>query len=347
MQFSGKGKAPLAIIFDSAFGHRADDPLALALLYHLDSKNEARLISLSVSTADLKAAASLAAISRFYRMTERDPLPIGMFAAAKLKDETPMTAGLMAKRNAEGKPLYPHSIARWQDTADPLPLMRNALASQLSQNVIVVVTGPATNAARLLNHPGAKELLTKRARLLVIAAGNFPDGQPDFAVQADIAAAQKVFAEWPTPIVAVGNEVGASILFPAVSIEKNFAWSKAHPIADAYRACKPMPYDAPTSALAAVLYAIKPQENYFQLSAPGTIQVLSDGRSKFNPSADGKHRHLIIDQAKKEHVLAAYIEMAGAQPISSQRPVRPPVVKQQPTKPPEVSVPIKKPDSIW
>lgn len=334
MQFSGRGKAPLAIIFDAAFGHRADDPLALALLYHLDSQNEARVISLSVSTADLKAAASLAAISRFYRMTERDPLPIGMLATAKLNEETPMTAGLMAKCNPQGQPLYPHSIARWQDTADPLPLMRNALASQPDQNVIVVVTGPATNAARLLTHPGAKELLTKKAKLLMIAAGNFADGPPDIVGQADIAAAQKVFAEWPTPIVAVGNEVGSNMLFPAASIEKDFAWSKAHPIADAYRAYKPMPYDAPTSALAAVLSAIRPQANYFQLSAPGTIQVFDDGRAKFNSSAEGKHRYLIVDQAKKEQVLAAYIEMASAQPLSPQRPTRPSVVGQQVPVPP-------------
>ena len=340
MQFSGKGKPPLAIIFDTAFGHRADDPLALALLYHLDGKNEARLISLSLSNADLKAAAALAAISRFYRMTDRDPLPVGMFAAAKLKDETAMGAALIAKRNTEGKPLYPHSIERWQDTADPLPLMRNALASQPDQNVIVIVTGPATNAARLLGHPGAKELLAKRARLLVIAAGNFADGQPDVALQADLAAAQKLFAEWPTPIVAAGNEVGASILFPAASIEKDFAWSNAHPIADAYRAHLPMPYNAPTSALAAVLYAIRPQENYFQLSAPGTIHVLEDGRTKFVSTAEGKHRYLILDQARKDQLLAAYIEMASAQPILPQRPTRPPVV--QPAKPPEA----KKPDSL-
>ena len=342
MQFSGRGKPPLAIIFDTAFGQHADDPLALALLYHLDGKNEARLISLSLSTADVKAAASLAAISRFYRMTERDPLPIGMFVSAKLKEETSMTAGLMAKRNAEGKPLYPHSIARWQDTADPLPLMRNALASQPDQNVIVIVTGPATNVTRLLNHSGAKELIAKRARLLVIAAGNFAEGQPDFALQTDLAAAQKLFAEWPTPIVAVGSEVGTSILFPSASMEKDFAWSNAHPIADAYRAYQPMPYDAPTTALAAVLYAIKSQENYFQLSAPGTIQVLEDGRTKFTPSAVGKHRYLIVDQAKGESLLAAYIEMVSAKPISPQRPTRPPVVQQQPAKPPEA----KKPDSL-
>ncbi len=348
MQFSGKGKPPLAIIFDSAFGHRADDPLALALLYHLDSKNEARLISLSLSTADVKAAAALAAISRFYRMTpERDPLPIGMFMSARLKEETPMTTGLLAKRNAAGKPQYPHGIERWQDTADPLPQMRNALASQPDQNVVVIITGPATNAARLLNHPGAKDLIAKRATLLVIAAGNFADGASDFALQSDLAAAQKVFAEWPTPIVAVGNEVGTSLLFPAASIERDFAWTPAHPIVDAYRAHQPMPYDAPTGAMAAVLYALKPQENYFQLSEPGTIQIANDGRAKFTAAAEGKHRYLILDAAKKESLLATYIQLASAQPVSPASSRRPPVGQQiaKPPAPGKAETPVKKPDA--
>ena len=58
---------------------------------------------------------------------------------------------------------------------------------------------------------------------------------------------------------------------PGASIEKDFAWSPAHPVVDAYRAFKPMPYDASAPALAAVLYAVHPDDGYFKLSEPGTI----------------------------------------------------------------------------
>jgi hypothetical protein len=54
-----------------------------------------------------------------------------------------------------------------------------------------------------------------------------------------------------------------------------------------------MPYDAPTWDMTAVLYAGRPQENYFKLSGAGTISVLDDGRTKFTPSAEGRHRYLI------------------------------------------------------
>ena len=75
-----------------------------------------------------------------------------------------------------------------------------------------------------------------------------------------------------------------------------------------------MPYDAPAPALAAVLYAVHPDDGYFKLSDPGTITVLDDGRTRFTPGAEGKHRYLIADPAQKEKVLAVYTAMVSAPP---------------------------------
>ena len=88
-------------------------------------------------------------------------------------------------------------------------------------------------------------------------------------MQADPAAAEKVFAGWPTPIVTVGREIGEALPFPGESIAKDFAYSGAHPIADAYRAYQPMPYDAPSWAMAAMLYAAHPNDGYFKPSGSG------------------------------------------------------------------------------
>ena len=59
------------------------------------------------------------------------------------------------------------------------------------------------------------------------------------------------------------SAVGDAVPFPDEAIEKDFAWSEAHPIADAYRAHRPMPYDASTTAMAAVFYAVRPKDNSF------------------------------------------------------------------------------------
>ena len=79
--------------------------------------------------------------------------------------------------------------------------------------------------------------------------------------KAAAAMAAAVEAEWPGPVAVVGDEVGNGVLFPGASLDREFGWSKEHPVVDAYRAYRGMPYDAPTHAAAAVLYAVRSQQN--------------------------------------------------------------------------------------
>ena len=45
-----------------------------------------------------------------------------------------------------------------------------------------------------------------------------------------------------------------------------------------------------------------------------TITVLDDGRTRFAPAADGKHRYLIVDPAQKERITTLYTAMVSAPP---------------------------------
>jgi hypothetical protein len=76
-----------------------------------------------------------------------------------------------------------------------------------------------------------------------------------------------------------------------------------------------MPYDATTGAMAAVLYAIRPNEGYFKVSDPGTITFVDGGRLKLAKSAQGQHRQLLYDPAQKERLLKVYTEIASAKPV--------------------------------
>jgi inosine-uridine nucleoside N-ribohydrolase len=322
MQFPGQGKPPVGIVFDSDMGNSIDDALALALLYGFDGKNEARVVSVSVSKPNLKAAAFCETIGRFYAGTVSGAfggfgrtLPIGLASEGKNPEDTSLLTVPLSKRNAEGAPVYEHGIHNLNDTAEVAALIRNAFTAQYDQNAIVVLAGPATNLVKVLDLPGAKDLIARKVRFLSVVGGAYPDGQPESNIKSDIPAAKKLFAEWPTPIVASGHEVGSALLFPASSIEKDFAWSPAHPVVDAYRAYKPMPYDAPTWDMTAVLYAVRPQEGYFKLSSPGAIGVLDDGRTTFSPAPEGKHRYLILDPGQKERIVKTYTEIASAKPV--------------------------------
>jgi hypothetical protein len=241
---------------------------------------------------DLRAAQFCDAVTHFYASATTGPA--AMFAHF-------MPIGLADRKPAAETPMFGHpeshsSIQGINDTADAATLIRNALTAQYDHNAAVVLSGPATDLAHLLDTYGAKDWISRKVRLLCVA---------ETAVQADAAAAQKVFAEWPTPIVMVGAEIGDALPFPGDSIDKDFAYASPHPIADAYRAYKTMPYDAPASAMAAMLYAVHPDDGYFKLSD------------------SGKPRSLILDPEQKERIIRAYVEMASAKPVPRKPPHKP------------------------
>ena len=116
--------------------------------------------------------------------------------------------------------------------------------------------------------------------------------------------------------------------FPGASLEKDFAWAPAHPLVDGYRTARAMPYDAPGTALAAALYAVRPKEGYFKLSDAGTISVLDDGRTKIAAGA-GKHQYLIADASQKERITQVFVETASTKPVPRIPRFRPPVQQKK------------------
>jgi hypothetical protein len=329
----GAAQGP-GIVFDSDMGRNIDAALALAMLYSLGGKGHA--IAVGVSSSSLEAAAFCDAVGRFYA---GDPaarssgtsgvLPVGLAEDGPKLASPAMLAGPLAMTRADGTPAFPHEVKSVIDTADVSVLYRNALLTQKDGEGIVVLAGPATNLARALANKRYADVFAVKAGLLVVAAGAYPEGPADPRIKADIAAARQLFANWPTPMVAVGTEVGSAVRYPGRSIEADFSWSAMHPVVAAYRAFQPAPYDAPGQAMAAVLYAANQKAGDFQLSAPGTITVLDDGRTRFVPAASGKHRYLMVDPAQKDRVLQAYTDLAATKPTPpAGRGFRPPQVNE-------------------
>jgi hypothetical protein len=309
----------IGIAFEGDFGTRIDALLGLAMLNGFIAKGEARQIALGVSKPQLTAAQLTDIVAAFY--SSRPPggaSMVGVPEGAPLKDPGPLPTATLAARTPEGTPKYNSGINRILDTPDTAVLIRNQLLAQNDGNATIVVAGPATGMMRLMGLYGAPPQISAKVRQLVLAAGSLGSTAIDPAISSDVAAARKVFAEWPTPIVVAGLEVGEALPYPAASIAADFEWSTAHPVVDAYRLARPMPYDAPAPALAALLHAVKSEDGFFKLSEPGTISVLDDGGLRFTPSATGRHRYLIVDPAQKERVLTTYTALVSAKP----RPAR-------------------------
>ena len=319
MQSSQSARPPVGVIFDSAMGSRIDEVLALALLFGLAGRGEARVISLSTSKANLKSAALNETLARFFSGAPDRPLfrmlPIGYNESGLMPEDTPILDAVLSKKAEAGGPAHHHSIQHINDTSLVDALIRNACTAQHDQNAVVVLAGPAVNLAKVLALPGAKDIIALKVRNLVMTLGTYPRGGPEYNAEADVEAARRVLADWPTPIVAAGAEIGEALQFPAASIEKDFAWAPHHPVVDAYRAYKAMPYDAPASALAAALYAVRPESNLFKLSEPGKITISGDGSTRFAPDSSTKHRFLTPEIAQKEQLLATLVELVSAKPV--------------------------------
>src|ERR1039457_3223386 len=317
MQFQSPAKPPVGIVFDADLGNTIDDALALAMLFGFQGKNESRVLSVSTTKSSLAAAIFADVLVRFYT-GEPGPfapaIPIALTLSGQMPAPNPMLDAVA------GDAKFARAIVKMNDTADPVALIRNALSAQLDQNAIVLLTGPATTPAGLLAPPGPPPLIAQKVRYLVVAA--------DPLTMSDIPAAKRLFAEWPTPVVIAPAELGDALPFPAASIDRDFAWSDAPPLVAAYRAFRAMSYDAPAVGLATALYAVRPQENYFQLSGPGTVTVATDGRIRLAPAPAGKHRTLIADPAQKDRIQQIYAETTSTKPVGRAQRFRPPPKKQ-------------------
>lgn len=348
MQTFGQAKPPQGVIFDSDLGNRVESVMALALLYGLDGRNEIRMVSVSVSKPSLESAALAEVMGRFYAGAVSGAfaavgrtLPVGMADPDSSAGATPLLQAVLGRRNPDGSPAYQHGIHHPNDTAEVLALIRNALTSQHDQNCVMILAGPATNYARLLGVAGAREWIARKSKALIVAAGRFEGDGVCPNIAADPAAARRLFAEWPVPVIAAGAELGDVARYPGSSIERDFAWTQAHPAVDAYRAGGAMPFDAPAREMAAALYAGRPSDSSFKLSENGTITVDSAGRTRFAASADGRHRYLIAGAAQRDAMTKAFVELASAKPVPRVPRFRQPPAQQQQQQPQAPAAPPK------
>lgn len=297
--------AQVPVIFDTDMGNDIDDALALALLHSLESRGECKIIAVTITKDNPWAAPYIDILDTFYR---RPNIPIGMVKGSGVTPEdSPLIRIPAQRKRPDGSFLYPHKILSGTDALDAVAVLRKALEAQSDRSVVIVQVGFSTNLAHLLND--SRDLVARKVKLLVIMGGNFAKRDPEFNIKMDIPSAQKLMQGWPTPIVASGFEIGVSMLFPASSIIRDFPGD--NPVADAYRNYMKFPYDRPTWDITAALYAIRPNDGYFSLSQPGSISVDAAGVTTLVPSADGKHRYLVMNDVQRARALEAMILLSS------------------------------------
>jgi len=319
MQFNGK--QPLGVVYNTTMS-RPDAALTLALLYGFTGKREARIGSVCVNGSGLGAAIFCDIVARFYMpgplRNANQTLPTGLALESPLPADPAMVKPAIERKNDKGELQYARTLSKVTDTSLAEAVIRNGVI--FNAEAVMVLSAPATYLAKTLDLQGTKEIYKQRLKMLVVVDTG------EGGIRQDVPAIRRVIAEWPGPLVYCGKDIGEALPFPAASIDKDFAWAPANPVTDAYRAYKPMPYDAPAWDMAATLYAVHPDQGFFGTDR-GTLQVGDDGSLKFSVGP-GSHKALRVDAEQRDKVMQTLIELASAKPVVPQQRNRPPQAQE-------------------
>lgn len=305
---------PLAVIFDTDVGNDIDDVLALQMLFNYEKEGKIDLLGITIGKNN---PYSILYVDAYCHLNNRGNIPLG-FAYNGVNPEDNKYLRPTLDTLIDGKKI----LLPQRTLSDSLPegykLLRKLLSSQKDHSVVFIAVGPETNLARLLESTpdefsdlDGRSLIEKKVKLLSVMGGLYGDAFdfPEWNIVQDLGAAQKVFTEWPTEVVASGWELGNELLYPHQSILHDF--SDNHPISVSYKIYDQMPYDRQTWDLTSVLYAIEPDSTFFTLSPTGTIHIDSTGKSIFTPSDNGKHRYLLIEDNQKKRALNALVRQTA------------------------------------
>jgi hypothetical protein len=313
---------PVPLIFDTDICGDCDDVLALAMIHALESRGECRLAAVTVSADHDLAAPFVNAVNTFYG---RGNIPIGVVGAGGVKVPSRYLS-LAGQRDGDAF-RYPHTLNSGNDAPAAVGVLRQALANQPDGSVVVVQVGFSTNLARLLDSPpddhsplSGDALVRKKVRRLSLMAGAFQaiNGNKhylEYNVVKDVPSARALADRWPTERVWSGFEIGIALPYPAVSIERDYGYVAHHPVAEAYRLHEPPPHERPTWDLTSVLFAVRPDRGYFDLSPPGAVTVEPDGFTRFTAGPGGRDRYLVLRPDRARQALEA-LTLLSSQPPS-------------------------------
>ena len=312
---------PVRFVFDTDLGNDVDDSMALAVIHALQNRGECEVLAITTTKDNPFVAPMINVLNTFYG---RPDIPVAVVKNGPTKEDGLYNRQVLELRDDDGKLRYPRTLMP-EDSAnlpDAVPYLRKLLAGEPDGSVVLVQVGFFTNFARLLDTPAdtispltGKELIAKKVKLLSLMAGSFDSsGHKEYNVVIDIPSAKKLIAQWPTEMIFSGFEIGETIQHPGASMKEDYGYVKYHPLKDAYHFYRGLDNSQPTYDLTSVLYVVRPNRGYFDLSPPGTVAVLDDGQTTFTPGAGGKHRYMIVSSEQVAMVREAFVQLCSEPP---------------------------------
>ena len=299
----GLAADPVNIIFDTDISGDVDDVLALAMLHTLADRGECTIKAVTISKINPLTAPFVDAVNTFYG---RPDIPIGVTRDAQRRE----SKYLSLVKTRDGDDLrYPHDLRSSEDAEAAVKVLRRVLAQAADDSIVIIQVGLATNLADLIESPAddisdlsGSELARQKVQLVSVMAGSFaPVRGDDHYLEANVRngidAMQRFAEQWPTEVPVVWSDfsIGIAAPYPRKSIARDFSYRSHHIVREAYLLHSGPDHDRPTWDLTSVLYAVRPEENYFGLSQRGRVSVGGDGFTTFTPAENGRDRFLTMD----------------------------------------------------
>lgn len=313
-------KPPVKLIYDTDMGNDVDDALALGIIHALQDRGECELLAVTITKDEAMSAPFIDAVNTFYG---RPDIPIGMVKDGPTRQPSKFTP--IAKYKDGDALKYPHDLASGDDAPDATMLLRRILAAQPDNSVVIAQVGFSTNLSRLLETEGddyspmdGKELAARKVKFISVMAGAFKplNGQPhaEYNVVKDIPAAQHLTQAWPTPIIYSGFEIGLETALYQDSLKFDYNYQQDHILDVAYHHYHDEYRDQPSWDLTSVLYAVRPDRGYFDLSPAGQVTYDDKGFTSFAEDPKGKHHYLIASPGQAERVKEGLANFASQPP---------------------------------
>ncbi len=279
------------VIFDTDMGPDYDDVGAIAMLHAFADEGQATVLATIASTNYPKVAPVLSVLNTYFN---RPTIPIGVPKGNAVGDkDTQHWSDTITAR-------YPHRIRSNNDVPEAVALYRQILAKQPDHSVTIITVGFLTNLANLLDSKpdkystlGGKELVSLKVKKLVSMAGKFPGGR-EYNVFRDTPSSKKVFANWPTPILMSGFEIGDKI-HSGVPLARNKSIQRS-PVKDVFSISLPKSKEDKDGRMSwdqtAVLVGIRGYAPYYTVKT-GRLVMNADGSNGWDSAGKG-HSYLVV-----------------------------------------------------
>ncbi|KAF2725316.1 nucleoside hydrolase [Polychaeton citri CBS 116435] len=215
---NGSASTAKAILVDTDIFSDVDDVGALSVTNVLHNCGLVNLLGIAINTHSEYGALAASVINTYFGNGDVPIASLRPLTKETFVDEYDHLRGEYAARLAFN---FPRQLSNASDTPTPVQMYRSILSGAEAESITIISVGFLSNLAELLSSPAelpqgqsGLQLVSTKAKELVIMGGLYPSGWEYNFGGSDPDSTAYVLANWPpnVPVTYSGGELGAEIM---------------------------------------------------------------------------------------------------------------------------------------